>query len=50
MATDLQAGSVGFDEEGGNSLPSRGRIGFGEDDVDASGEPLVTQVLVPLRR
>lgn len=37
VAADFKAGGVGFDEESGNSLPSRGGIGFGEDDVDTGG-------------
>ena len=35
MAADFQAGGVGFEEEGGDSLPCGSGIGFGEDDVEA---------------
>jgi hypothetical protein len=35
VAADGEAGESGLDEEGGNSLPGCGRIGFGEDDVEA---------------
>jgi len=37
VATDFEAGEGGFDEEGGDSLPGCGGIGFGEDDVEAGG-------------
>ena len=37
VAADFESGKAGFDKEGGNSLPGEFGIGFGEDNVEASG-------------
>jgi len=35
VAADFEAGCVGLEEEGGDSLPGRSGIGFGKDDEEA---------------
>ena len=35
VSADFEAGRVGFDEEGRDSLPGCRRIGFGEDNIEA---------------
>ena len=37
MAADFEAGERGLDQEGAESPSGCGRIGFGEDEVDAGG-------------